>query len=105
MITPNLAGRGHIRPATFQNVTSNPDSSIGKGPLFIDPRTEADIPLPTTNRMLNEWQLLTDAPNLTNDFNVVVSGRSAFIAYCPKAALRSACEPKAANQGSKLLSV
>ena len=30
------------------------------------------------NRMLNEWQLLTDAPNLTNDFNVVVSGQFAF---------------------------
>ena len=49
------------------------------------------------NRTLNEWQLLTDAPNPTNDRNVGVSGKSAFVAYGRKAALRCADEQMAGN--------
>jgi hypothetical protein len=49
---------------------------------------------------------LSDEPSaLPNVRNVVVSGQSAFIAYCRKAALRSTDELTAGNDGSKLLSL
>lgn len=48
-----------------------------KRQLFIDPRTEAVSLLPAHYRKLKEWQLLTDAPNLTNDHFVVVTGLAA----------------------------
>ena len=38
---------------------------------------KADGPATAHNRTLNEWQLLTDAPNRTDDRNVVVSRPSA----------------------------
>ena len=72
------------------------------GSLF-ESFTKPNNLLSAHNRMLNEWQLLTDAPNLTNDRNVVVSGQSAFIANNRKADVRSAGRPTAANNGVNLL--
>jgi hypothetical protein len=45
-----------------------------------EPSTE-DCPFTAQNRKLNEWQLLTNAPDLTNDRFVVVSGKSAFVVF------------------------
>ena len=47
------------------------------------------LPFPHRLRLLS-WILLRDA----NVWNVVASGESAFIAYCRKAAPRSACVPR-----------
>lgn len=46
-----------------------------KRQLFIDSSKEADSLTTAHNRTLNEWQLLTNAPDLTNDRFVVGSGR------------------------------
>ena len=67
------------------------------GGVRFGPVPRSDIPQTVQKRKLNGWQLLTDAPNPTNDRNVGVSGKSAFVAYGRKAALRCADEQMAGN--------